>query len=60
MSSCSKKCNEIISKIDSISGLDDGVVYSKLLALEYIVNMIVYDIEKYVDEDEFNGTCFNE
>ena len=59
MSRCSKKCNEIKAKIDSISGLDDGVVYSKLLILEYIVNMIVYDIEKYADEDELNGTCFN-
>ena len=58
MSRCSKKCNEIKAKIDSISGLDDGVVYSKLLILEYVANMIVYDIEKYADEDEFNGTCF--
>lgn len=59
MSRCSKKCNEIKAKIDSISGLDDDVVESNLLILEYITNMIVDNIEKYADEDELNGTCFN-
>lgn len=58
MSKCSKKCNEIKAKIDSISGLDDDVVESNLLILEYITNMIVGNIEKYADEDELNGTCF--
>lgn len=58
MSRCSKKCNEIKAKIDSISGLDDDVVESNLLILEYITNMIVGNIEKYADEDELNGTCF--
>ena len=58
MSRCSKKCNEIKAKIDSISGLDDDVVESNLFILEYITNMIVDNIEKYADEDELNGTCF--
>lgn len=58
MSRCSKKCNEIKAKIDSISGLDDDVVESNLLILEYITNMIVGNIKKYADEDELNGTCF--
>ena len=58
MSRCSKKCNEIKAKIDSISGLDDDWVYSNLLALESQVDVIVKAINKYADEDELNGTCF--
>lgn len=30
MSRCSKKCNEIKEKIDSIGGLDDDFVFEKL------------------------------
>lgn len=58
MSRCSKKCNEIKQKIDSISGLDDDWIYGNLLALESQVNVIVKSIEKYADEDNFNGTCW--
>lgn len=58
MSKCSKKCNEIKARIDSISGLDDEVVYGYLLALESQVDVIVSSISKYADEDELNGTCF--
>lgn len=58
MSKCSKKCNEIEAKIDSISGLDDDWVYGNLLALESQVDVIVSSIKKYADEDELNGTCF--
>ena len=60
MSKCSKKCNEIKARIDSISGLDDDWVYGNLLALESRVNVIVKSIEKYADEDILNGTCFKE
>ena len=58
MSRCSKKCNEIKAKIDSISGLDDDWVYGNLLALESQVDVIVNSIIKYADEDNLNGTCF--
>ena len=58
MSKCSKKCNEIKAKIDSISGLDDEWVYGNLLELEKHVTKVVDSIEKYADEDELNGTCF--
>ena len=59
MSECSKKCNEIKQKIDSISGLDDDFVYDNLLMIEQTVNTIVKIINDYADEDETNGTCFN-
>lgn len=58
MSRCSKKCNEIKAKIDSISGLDDDWVYGNLLALESQIDVIVNSINKYADKDELNGTCF--
>lgn len=58
MSKCSKKCNEIKTKIDSISGLDDDWVYGNLLELEKYVTKVVDSINKYADEDELNGTCF--
>lgn len=58
MSKCSKKCNEIIEKINSISGLDDEWVYGNLCELEKYVNKVVNSIEKYADEDKLNGTCF--
>lgn len=60
MSKCSKKCNEIKSRIDSISGLDDELVYGNLLELEKYVTKVVDSINKYADEDELNGTCFKE
>lgn len=58
MSRCSKKCNEIKAKIDSISGLDDDVVYEYLCMLENITNGIVIIIKDYADKDELNGTVF--
>lgn len=58
MSKCSKKCNEIKKKIDSISGLDDDYIYGNLLTLESQVNVIVNSIEKYSDKDILNGSCF--
>ena len=59
MSKCSKKCNEIKAKIDSISGLDDDYIYDCLNEIENFVKVMVYRIEKYADENELNGTCFN-
>lgn len=38
MSKCSKKCNEICEKIQSISGLDDDFVYDKLDAIDNIIS----------------------
>ena len=58
MSRCSKKCNEIKAKIDSISGLDDDYVYEYLCMLENITNGIVIIIKDYADKDELNGTVF--
>lgn len=58
MSKCSKKCNEIKAKIDSISGLDDDWVYGNLLELEKHVTKVVNSISRYADEDKLNGTCF--
>lgn len=55
MSRTSKKCNELCKRIQSISGLDDNYVYGKILQLEYAVNNIIDDIEKYADEDSLNG-----
>ncbi len=58
MSRCSKKCNEIKAKIDSISGLDDYNIFEALNMLEDIVDIFIKNIEKYADEDKLNGTCF--
>ena len=58
MSRCSKKCNEIKAKIDSTSGLDDGVVYDWLQRLDTVTVAIVGIIEDYADRQELNGTCF--
>lgn len=54
MSKCSKKCNELKNKIDSISGLDDGFIYGILCAIGRQLDFI----DEYVDKDELNGTCF--
>lgn len=59
MSRTSKKCNELCYRIQSISGLDDNYVYGKLLQLEYAVNNIINDIEKYADENPLNGVGEN-
>jgi len=58
MSRCSKKCNEIKAKIDSISGLDDGIVYDWLQRLDTVTDAIVGFIEDYADRQKLNGTCF--
>lgn len=60
MSKCSKKCNEIIEKIASISGLDDDWVYGNLLGLENQVTAVVDSINKYADANELNGTIFKD
>ena len=54
MSRCSKKCNEIKQKIDSISGLDDDFIFEILCKIENQIDLI----NKYADLDELNGTCF--
>ena len=59
MSRCSKKCNEIKAKIDSISGLDDNTVYDWLKRLDNVTEAIVDIIDDYADRNELNGTCFN-
>lgn len=58
MSRCSKKCNEIKQKIDSISGLDDDIVYDWLKRLDNVIDAIVSIIDDYADRNELNGTCF--
>ena len=58
MSRCSKKCNEIKARIDSISGLDDGIVYDWLQRLDNVTVAIVKIIEDYADRQDLNGTCF--
>lgn len=58
MSKCSKKCNEICEKIQSISGLDDDFVYGMLITLEKEANIVVDTIGKYADLNQINGTCF--
>ena len=60
MSRCSKKCNEIKEKIDSISGLDDDYVYSWLKSLESVTSSIVGFINTYADRNELNGTFFKD
>lgn len=59
MSRTSKKCNELCNRIQSISGLDDNYVYGKLLQLEYAVNNIIDDIDKYAEENPLNGVGEN-
>ena len=54
MSKCSKKCNEIKVKIDSISGLDDDFVFQILCKIENQIDLL----NQYADEDEINGTIF--
>ena len=59
MSRCSKLCNEIKTKIDNISGLDDDYIYDNLLFLKKTTDFIVDTIIlQYSEEDELNGTCF--
>lgn len=54
MSKCSKKCNDLKKQIDSISGLDDEIVYKILCDIQQQINTI----KLYADLDEYNGTCF--
>lgn len=54
MSKCSKKCNELKSKLDSISGLDDDFIFEILCKIENQLDLI----NKYADEYKLNGTCF--
>lgn len=58
MSKCSQKTNEICKKIQSISGLDDDIVYEMLIQLDKRVIEIVNAINKYAEADTLNGTCF--
>ena len=58
MSKCSKKCNDICKKIKSISGLDDDFVYGLLTTLENETDVIVEAINKYADQNKYNGSCF--
>lgn len=60
MSRCSKKCNEIKQKIDSISGLDDDIVLFWLNSLYDMTTDIVCKIEEYEKQKKLNGTCFKE
>lgn len=56
MSRCSKKCNELKQKIDSISGLNDDVVYDYLCEIDRLLDLI----DLYADDDYWNGTCFKD
>ena len=56
MSRCSKKCNEIKAKIDSISGLDDDFVYETLCKIENLLD----SLDEYADLEMLNGTCFKD
>lgn len=58
MSKCSKMCNKIKSKIDSISGLSDDYVFSCLRYLDCQVDFILDIVDSYANADELNGTCF--
>ena len=58
MSKCSKKCNELKEKIDSISGLDDDIVFDWLQRIDDVVSVYVEQIEIYADRKKLNGTCF--
>jgi len=59
MSKCSKKCNKLCEKIQSISGLDDSYIYGKLAQLEYCVDNIVNAINIYANESSLNGVSDN-
>ncbi len=58
MSRCSKKCNEIKAKIDSISGLDDNFIYYWLEHLDEYVYLVTLMIKDYADQNKLNGTIF--
>lgn len=60
MSKCSKKCNEIKEKIDSISGLDDDIIYDWLKLLDSVTDAYITIINDYADRHELNGTCFKD
>ena len=60
MSKCSKKCNKIKQKIDSISGLDDDYVYNLLNRLDILVDTVIVNIEIYEKQSKLNGTCFKQ
>ena len=54
MSKCSKKCNEICKKIQSISGLSDDYTYNRLKAIDNIVSAFVHeiDLEELLEQKE--------
>ena len=60
MSKCSKKCNKIKQKLDSISGLDDDYVYNLLNRLDILVDTVIVNIEIYEKQSKLNGTCFKQ
>lgn len=60
MSKCSKKCNEIKDKINTINGLDDDYIYEWLNRLDSVTDAIISIINNYADRNKLNGTCFKE
>ena len=60
MSKTSKLCNDIKSKIDSISGLDDDVIYNQLLSFNNFIDSRIEFINSYILENELFGTIFKD
>lgn len=58
MSKATVKINNIRRKLDSISGLDGDYVQERLEKIENLVNKTAKEIEKHCNENEINGTIF--
>lgn len=60
MSRTSKLCNDIKSKIDSISGLDDYFIYNQLLDFNTCIDLRLQLIDTYLSENKLNGSIFKD
>ena len=58
MSKTTVKINRITKKLEDISGLDGDYVQERLEKIENLVNKTVEEIEKHCNENEINGSIF--
>lgn len=58
MSKVSSKINKIKKKLDSISGLDDDVIFSYINKIDFLVDIILTDIDIYLKQNPLNGTIY--
>ena len=59
MSKITTKINRIKKKLDNISGLEDDFIISSVNKIDLFIDIILSDIETYLQENTLNGTIFN-